>query len=319
MYDIPEGEELCYDCGDRSGGDWMRQGRLVDGMVVAGAGDTAVKEVAKGVAVPQTAPKRKKPHRNLYYCPLPECFEKACMEKIANHVHQYHNLHGEEAHRVLRRKKLATAAQAREHLKKKRPETGSGDIRTMFSGPTPAGRVSEGMAASVVGKGKGKGKEKRKGKGKEKRKGKGKGNGKEKGKGKGKVQGKGKAGSGLERKRMGMPEDQEAREGNESDSSEASLSHRSGTRHMGKHTGPLFDSFDAFLKARVGGKKSDRCAKGIVVNVAKYLYWCDASSVDPVYLLKARKIREYIEGLEAGLEAKVGPSGLQLHICDIEF
>ena len=77
LRDIPEGEELCYDYGDRSGGDWMRQGRLVDGMVVAGAGDTAVKEGAKEVAVPQTAPKRKKPHRNSYYCPLPECYEKA--------------------------------------------------------------------------------------------------------------------------------------------------------------------------------------------------------------------------------------------------
>ena len=115
---------------------------------------------------------------------------------------------------------------------------------------------------------------------------------------------------------MGMPEDQEAREGteDESDFSEASLSHRSGTRHMGKHTGLFFDGLDTFLKARVGGKKSDRSTKGIVVNVAKYLYWCDASTVEPLHLLKANKIREYIEGLEV----KVGPSGLQQHISDIE-
>ena len=113
---------------------------------------------------------------------------------------------------------------------------------------------------------------------------------------------------------MGMPEDQEAREGNESDSSEASLSHRSGTRHMGKHTGPFFDRFDVFPKGPRWRKEVRSLCKGIVVNVAKYLYWCDASSVDPVYLLKARKIHEYIEGLEV----KVGPSGLQQHISDIE-
>ena len=34
LRDIPEGEELCYNYGDRSGGDWMRQGRLVEGRVV---------------------------------------------------------------------------------------------------------------------------------------------------------------------------------------------------------------------------------------------------------------------------------------------
>ena len=29
LRDIPKGEELCYDYGDRSGGEWMQQGRLV--------------------------------------------------------------------------------------------------------------------------------------------------------------------------------------------------------------------------------------------------------------------------------------------------
>ena len=149
-------------------------------MVVAGAGDTAVKEVAKGVAVPQTAPKRKKPHRNLYYCPLPECFEKACMEKITNHIHQYHNLHGEEAHHAQTEEACHGGAGARA-LEEKTPRNRVWGHQDHVL----AGRVSEAMAASVVGKGKGKGKGKEKskgkGKGKETRKGKGKGKGKERG------------------------------------------------------------------------------------------------------------------------------------------
>ena len=296
LRDIPEGEELCYDYGDRSGGDWMRQGRLVEGRVVAG--DT-VEEAVEALAVPQTNPKKKKPHRNMYYCPLPQCAERECMEKIANHVHQFHDIHGLEGRRVLNRMIRAIKAQEKERLKRKRPEMGSEDIRAMLARPSRAGKESE--ATGVVGKGKGKVKEIGKGKWNEKRKGKGKEKGKEKDRGKG--------------KRDGMQAALEAREGSDdSASSDASLSHQSGTRHMGRHTGPFFDGFDAFLKSRVGGKKSHRNAKGIVANVAKYLYWCNPSSVDPAHLCEARKIRHYIEGLEE----QVGPSGLQQHTSDIE-
>ena len=104
---------VCHDYGDRSGGDWMRQGRLVDGRVVAGVGETA----EKAVAAPQK--KKKKLFRNSYYCPLPECYESAPKEKIANHVHQYYGLHGEEARRILKQKKLATLAQVRKHYRRR--------------------------------------------------------------------------------------------------------------------------------------------------------------------------------------------------------
>ena len=283
LTDIPEGEELCYDYGDRSGGEWMRKGRLEEGRVVAG--DKVVEE-----AVAVIKPK-KKPHRNMHYCPLPECAERECLERIANHIHQYHNLHGLEARRVLKKKIRATKVQEKEKQRRHRVEKGSGDIRSMFARPSRVGEC-EIMDTSELGK-EGKGQGKGKGKGKEK--------GKDVGKGKGKAKGK----------RDGGQTAMEAKEGKGHDTASSS---RSGTRDMGQHTGPFLDAFEEFLTSRVGGKKSPRNAKGIVVNVAKYLYWCDPSSIDVEYLCKARKIREYIEGLED----HVGPSGLQQHTSDIE-
>ena len=200
------------------------------------------------------------------------------MEKIANHVHQYHGLHGQEARRVLR-KKLATPAQVREHFKRKRPETESADIRAMFGQQAPAAGAT---AASVV-RGKGKGKAE----GDFKRKGKGKAGGEEASEGEGK---------------------------RDSEGVEGSRPQESGTRYMGKHTGPFLEGFQTFLTSSVGGKKSERNAKEIVTNAAKYFYWCDPSVVDAAYHCRAKSIREYTEGLEG----KVGPSGLQQYISNIE-
>ena len=106
LRDIPEGEEICYDYGDRRGGEWMRKGRLEEGRVVAGE--------TVGEAVAAVAKQKKKPRRNLYYCPLPECADRACLERIANHIHQYHDRHGEEARRVLKKKVRATKVQEKE-------------------------------------------------------------------------------------------------------------------------------------------------------------------------------------------------------------
>ena len=288
LRDIPEGEEICYDYGDRSGGEWMRKGRLEEGRVVAGE--------TVGEAVAAVAKQKKKPHRNLYYCPLPECADRACLERIANHIHQYHDLHGEEARRVLKKKVRATKEQEKEKKRRQRIEKGSGDIRDMFDRPSRARKCI--ITDTTVGKRQGKAKGKSVGKST------GMGKGKEKGKDMGK--GKGKAGSGSKGERSGL----EAREGEDHDTA----SSRPGTREMCQHTGPFLDSFSEFLMSRVGGKKSPRNAKGIVVNVSKYLYWCDPSSLDISHLTMARKIREYIEGLEG----HVGPSGLQQHTSDIE-
>ena len=186
LRDIPEGEDLCYDYGDQSGGDWMRQGRLVEGRVVAG--DT-VEEAVEALAVPQTNPKKKKPHRNMYYCPLPQCAERECMEKIANHVHQFHDLHGLEGRRVLNQKIRATKAQEKERLKRKRPETGSEDIRAMLARPSRAGKESE--ATGVVGRVRGRGKRRGRGRGKRRGRGSGMKRGRERKRGKKRVGGRG--------------------------------------------------------------------------------------------------------------------------------
>ena len=87
-----------------------------------------------------------------------------------------------------------------------------------------------------------------------------------------------------------------------------------GTHEMGRHSGPFLEGLQAFLISRAGGKKLEKSAKGIVANVSKYFYWCDPSSLDTAFLSKTKSVREYIEGLEG----KVGPSGLQQHISDIE-
>ena len=88
----------------------------------------------------------------------------------------------------------------------------------------------------------------------------------------------------------------------------------SGTRGMGRHEGPFLDGLQAFLVSRAGGKKSERNAKGIAAKLSKFLFWCDSSTVEPSFLSKTRSIRAYIEGLEG----KVGPSGLQQQITDIQ-
>jgi len=85
-----------------------------------------------------------------------------------------------------------------------------------------------------------------------------------------------------------------------------------GTRQMGQHSGPFFDGFMAFLMSRSGGKKSERNAKGISANVAKFLYWCNPTEVETSQLTQAKQVRAYI----AHLEGKIGPSGLQQHISD---
>ena len=172
-------------------------------------------------------------------------------EANANHVHQYHGLHGEEARRILKQKKLATPAQVREHYRRRRPETGSGDIRAVFGQQTPAAGVSKATAASIVRE-------------------------------------KGKAGIDFWRKGKGKSEVEEASEGmtegegkHDSDGVEGSLPQESGTQYMGKDTEPFLEGFETFLKSRVEGKNQSatprgRNAKGIVVNASKYLY-CDQS------------------------------------------
>ena len=137
----------------------MRKGQLEEGRVVAGE--------TVGEAVAAVAKQKKKPRRNLYYCPLPECADRTCLERIANHIHQYHDLHGEEARRVLKKKVRATKEQEKEKKRRQRIEKGQG-----------------------------------KAKGKSVGKSTGKGTGKEKGKDMGK--GKGKAGSGSKGERSGL-------------------------------------------------------------------------------------------------------------------
>ena len=115
--DIPAGEELCYDYGDRSGGEWMRKGRLLEGRVVAGVEQSSQEEgeiysrkksnktcqqVMKRRIVAEedtssdeeeiaTKPKRKTPKRRLVYCPIPEC-ASAPLKKVLQHLRQYHQL-----------------------------------------------------------------------------------------------------------------------------------------------------------------------------------------------------------------------------------
>ena len=283
LRDIPKGEEPCYDYGDRSGGEWMRKGKLVEGKVVAGVAETSEKAVDKPM-------KRKKPHRNSYYCPLPQCYEKPPFEKIANHIHQWHGLQGKEAQRALKQKKLATPAQAREKFQRKRPETESGDIRAMLSATQAPAAGAAGSGSS--GKGKGKGKAPRGLTLKGKRKG-------AEGQKKGKAEGMDSSGEGQ----SGRPKE------------------ASGPRGMGRHEGPFLDGLQAFRMSRAGGKKSERNAKGIAANVSKFLFWCDSSTVEPSFLSKTRSIRAYIEGLSTVLlYTAEGPVGRALqqgavHMC----
>ena len=66
--------------------------------------------------------------------------------------------------------------------------------------------------------------------------------------------------------------------------------------------------------SRSGGKKTEKNARGISANVAKFLYWCNPTEVETSQLTQAKQVRAYT----AHLEGKIGPSGLQQHISDIE-
>ena len=48
--------------------------------------------------------------------------------------------------------------------------------------------------------------------------------------------------------------------------------------------------------------------------MAKFLYWCNPTEVETSQLTQAKQVWAYI----AHLEGKIGPSGLQQHISDIE-
>lgn len=58
------------------------------------------------------------------------------------------------------------------------------------------------------------------------------------------------------------------------------------------------DEFNAFLKSRDGGKKSERNAKRITVNVCKYLYWCDAGNLGGDHLARTKQVKAYIGEME---------------------
>ena len=108
---------------------------------------------------PSPRPDRRinKEKRIYYFCPLEECRGKAPKWKLANHIHQYHDMHGVESRSALKRKRIATPAEVKAYYPPRIVETQSADIRDLFRQQVP-GRDKEVTAASTSkGKGKRKG------------------------------------------------------------------------------------------------------------------------------------------------------------------
>ena len=253
LRDIPQGEELCYDYGDRSGEDWMKKGRLVKGRVVAAVEETSDEE-REGEEKPRQQAPKKRPNRRSVYCPVPECTAPP-LKKVSQHLRQFHKLGDTDVRRLLKNKRYTTREEIHERKRKKPIEKKSGNIQKMLGEETE----------------------------------------KVKSKPKNAEKGKGRASSANEesRKRKGT----------------------SGTRDMQQHSGPFLDEFNAFLKSRDGGKKSDRNAKGITANVSKYLYWCDPDNLDGDHLTRTKQVKAYISEME---KKQLGASALQQKVYDIE-
>ena len=96
----------------------------------------------------------------------------------------------------------------------------------------------------------------------------------------------------------------------------ASAAMKASTRGMQMHDLKQYEGFLTFLLSRQGGKKSEKNARGIVANVAKFHHYSSPESLNTEISLRAKAVRAFVAHLESSMG--LGPSGLTQKILDIE-
>ena len=99
------------------------------------------------------------------------------------------------------------------------------------------------------------------------------------------------------------------------EASGASAAMKASTRGMQMHDLKQYEGFLTFLLSRQGGKKSEKNARGIVANVAKFHHYSSPESLNTEISLRAKAVRAFVAHLES---MGLGPSGLTQKILDIE-
>ena len=85
------------------------------------------------------------------------------------------------------------------------------------------------------------------------------------------------------------------------------------TRNMGQFPLEQYTDFIEYLTSIAGGRKSEKNSRGITTNVSKYHFFC-GSTFDELHSLHYKEVLQFVNYLDE----KIGPSGIQQKILDIE-